>query len=76
MFDTFDGKHHVNDQFLLLINQPTIGIDFIAKTFYVEEKTIRLNIWDTAGQERFRSLLSNYLRDCKVAVIVYDVTGM
>ena len=56
--------------------QPTVGIDFISKTFYVEDKTIRLNIWDTAGQERFRSLLSNYLRDCKVAVIVYDVTGI
>lgn len=31
MFDTFDGKEH-----------PTVGIDFISKTLYSEDKTIRL----------------------------------
>ena len=31
MIDTFDGKDH-----------PTVGIDFISKTLYFEDRTIRL----------------------------------
>eukprot|EP00826_Nyctotherus_ovalis_P020111 TRINITY_DN1628_c0_g1_i9.p1 TRINITY_DN1628_c0_g1~~TRINITY_DN1628_c0_g1_i9.p1 ORF type:complete len:158 (-),score=42.75 TRINITY_DN1628_c0_g1_i9:107-580(-) len=34
-----------------------------------------MQLWDTAGQERFKNLIPNYLRDCQVAVIVYDITN-
>jgi len=34
----------------------------------------RLQLWDTAGKDRFRSMIPQYLKDCTVAVIVYDVT--
>ncbi|KAI3630876.1 hypothetical protein MIR68_012311 [Amoeboaphelidium protococcarum] len=64
MYDTFDNAY-----------QATIGIDFLSKTMYLEDKTIRLQLWDTAGQERFRSLIPSYIRDSSVAVIVYDLTN-
>lgn len=63
MYGTFDHTH-----------QPTIGIDFLSKTMYLDDQTIRLQLWDTAGQERFRSLIPNYIRDCSAAVIIFDVT--
>ncbi|GFQ03271.1 RAS-related protein rabh1b [Phtheirospermum japonicum] len=40
---------------------------------YLEDRTVRLRLWNTAGQERFRSLITSYIRDSSVAVIVYDV---
>ncbi|RYR17549.1 hypothetical protein Ahy_B03g062260 isoform A [Arachis hypogaea] len=55
--------------------QATIGIDFLSKTMYLEDRTVRLQLWDTAGQERFRSLIPSYIRDSSVAVIVYDVAN-
>ncbi|ODQ56071.1 ras-domain-containing protein [Saitoella complicata NRRL Y-17804] len=55
--------------------QATIGIDFLSKTMYLEDRTVRLQLWDTAGQERFRSLIPSYIRDSSVAVVVYDVTN-
>lgn len=64
MYDTFDNTY-----------QATIGIDFLSKTMYLEDRTIRLQLWDTAGQERFRSLIPSYIRDSSVAVVVYDVTN-
>jgi len=64
MYDTFDSTY-----------QATIGIDFITKTMYLEDRTIRLQLWDTAGQERFRSLLPSYIRDSTVAVVVYDIAN-
>ncbi|KAK0419961.1 hypothetical protein QR680_014428 [Steinernema hermaphroditum] len=64
MYDTFDSTY-----------QATIGIDFLSKTMYLEDRTVRLQLWDTAGQERFRSLIPSYIRDSTVAVIVYDVTN-
>ena len=64
MYDKFDTAY-----------QATIGIDFISKTMYLEDRTVRLQLWHTAGQERFRSLIPSYIRDSSVAVVVYDVTN-
>ena len=58
-----------------LCTQATIGIDFLSKTMYLEDRTLRLQLWDTAGQERFRSLIPSYIRDSSVAVVVYDITS-
>uniref|UniRef100_A0A8C0BQV5 Ras-related protein Rab-6B n=3 Tax=Neoaves TaxID=3078114 RepID=A0A8C0BQV5_9AVES len=65
MYDSFDNTY-----------QATIGIDFLSKTMYLEDRTIRLQLWDTAGQERFRSLIPSYIRDSAVAVIVFDITNL
>src|ERR1700748_2659575 len=64
MYDSFDSTY-----------QATIGIDFLSKTMYLEDRTVRLQLWDTAGQERFRSLIPSYIRDSSVAIIVYDITN-
>ena len=58
-----------------VVEQATIGIDFLSKTMYLEDRTVRLQLWDTAGQERFRSLIPSYIRDSSVAVVVYDITS-
>jgi Ras-related protein Rab-6A len=63
MYDSFDAQY-----------KATIGIDFMSKTMYLPDRTIRLQLWDTAGQERFRSLIPSYIRDSNVAVVVYDIT--
>jgi Ras-related protein Rab-6A len=63
MYDKFDNSY-----------QATIGIDFLSKTMYLEDRTVRLQLWDTAGQERFRALIPSYIRDSSVAVVVYDVS--
>lgn len=64
MYDTFDSTY-----------QATIGIDFLSKTMYLDDRTVRLQLWDTAGQERFRSLIPSYIRDSSVAVVTYDVAN-
>ena len=53
----------------------TTGIDFLSKTIHLDTRTIRLQLWDTAGQERFKSLIPNYIRDCDIAVVMYDITN-
>lgn len=64
MYDKFDEVY-----------KATIGIDFLSKTMYLEDCTIRLQLWDTAGQERFRSLIPSYIRDSSIVVLVYDVAN-
>jgi Ras-related protein Rab-6A len=61
---------------LKFIKKPTIGIDFLSTTISFPERTVRLQIWDTAGQERFRSLIPSYIRDCAIAFVLYDISGM
>ncbi|CAE6412422.1 unnamed protein product [Rhizoctonia solani] len=53
MYDTFDNTY-----------QATIGIDFLSKTMYLDDRT-----------ERFRSLIPSYIRDSSVAIVVYDITN-
>ena len=54
MYGTFDAAY-----------SSTIGIDFLSKTMYLEDRTIRLQLWDTAGQESmflfYFSNVSSYL---------------
>jgi GTPase SAR1 family protein len=64
MNDTFESSYSA-----------TVGIDFLSKTMYLEDRIVRLQLWDTAGQERFRSLIPSYIRDCAVAIIAYDISS-
>lgn len=63
MYDSVSNDH-----------EPTVGIDFFAKTLHLEGRDIRMQIWDTAGQEKFHSLIPSYIRDSTVAVFVFDIT--
>lgn len=54
--------------------QSTLQANFLSKTVNQEGNSVKLNIWDTAGQEKFRSIASNYYRQAKGALIVYDIT--
>ena len=53
---------------------PTVGIDFLTKNVFLEDKTIRLIMWDTAGQERFKSLIPSYLKNANCIILTYDIT--
>ena len=63
MYDSFDKNY-----------QATIGIDFLSKTMYLEDRTVRLQLWDTAGQERFRSLIPSYIRSLITTKFNYQYT--
>jgi len=62
--ETYDGKQ-----------KATVGIDFLTKTIYVDDKMVRMQIWDTAGQEKFHCLIPQYIQDSSVAVVTYDITS-
>jgi|ERR1700722_13107042 len=55
MYDTFDNTY-----------QATIGIDFLSKTMYLEDRTVRLQLWDTAGQVNARSPIKDQHADIYV----------
>ncbi|KAH9705336.1 putative purine permease 11 [Citrus sinensis] len=79
MYDKFDNTYQCLQigevGYERTVMEATIGIDFLSKTMYLEDRTVRLQLWDTAGQERFRSLIPSYIRDSSVAVVVYDVAS-
>ena len=56
MYDTFDNTYvHSSISlfvylFVIISYQATIGIDFLSKTMYLDDRTVRLQLWDTAGQ--------------------------
>ena len=56
-------------------SNPTIGINFQTKKFYMSSKLIKLVVWDTAGQERFRFLTPHQIKNADAVVIAYDITS-
>lgn len=77
--DAGSGKTSIIKNFIYGTFSPeqdsTVGIDFLSKTLYLDDRTIRLQIWDSAGQERFRSLIPSYIRDSSIAIVCYDITS-
>lgn len=60
MYDTFDTTY-----------QATIGIDFLSKTMYLDDRTVRLQLWDTAGQERFRLSFPSLVLFCSFVLFFF-----
>ena len=71
------GKTSIINRFMygdfLPDNAATTGIDFFTKTINQGNLQILLQMWDTAGQEKFQSLIPSYIRDTKIAILVYSV---
>lgn len=65
---TLVGKDFVNKTL------PTVGIDFVRRTFEVDGALVKLNVWDTAGQQRFHSVTRKHYRGVQGIVLVYDIT--
>ncbi|XP_076081990.1 ras-related protein Rab-8A-like [Mytilus galloprovincialis] len=65
---TLTGKDFVNKTL------PTVGIDFVRRTFEVDGAVVKLNVWDTAGQQRFHSVTRKHYRGVQGIVLVYDIT--
>jgi len=50
----------------------TIGVDFFIKYSLINEKIFKLQFWDTAGQEKFNSIITNYFRNAKFVILMFD----
>jgi Ras-related protein Rab-6A len=56
-------------------HQPTVGVDFFAKTIKKPMGPVRFQIWDTAGQEKFHSMITSYIRNTTIVILVFDITS-
>jgi GTPase SAR1 family protein len=50
--------------------EKTIGINYFTKTNTVNDGPAVLHIWDTAGQERFDSLITSFISETQIAILV------
>ena len=77
--DTGVGKSSITSRYVFdkfdYNQQSTLGAAYMEKICrYQEGKNLKLQIWDTAGQQKYLAIAKLYYRDCRVAVLVYDVT--
>ena len=53
----------------------TIGFDFFSFFVKIDKKVLKLQIWDTCGQEIYQSLITNFYRNCSLALMVYAINN-
>jgi len=53
----------------------TLGAVYLEKNITIKNKKIKLEFWDTAGQERYKAIARIYYKDCRAAVVLYDVSS-
>ncbi len=51
----------------------TVGRDKATKDLEINGKTIKLEIWDTPGQEKFNQVNKIFMKNTKIAIIVYSI---
>ena len=54
---------------------PTISADKSIKDLIIEKQPLTLEIWDTAGQEIYRNVNKIFMKNAKIALLVYDITS-
>ncbi len=55
--------------------QTTVGFEFLTFNLSINNSVVKLQIWDTCGQEVYRSLITNFYRNCSLAIIVYAINN-
>ena len=53
----------------------TVGVEFISKSYKINNHIFKIELWDTAGQERYKSITAVYYKGAKGALLVYDTTS-
>jgi len=55
-------------------SKATVGVEFLSKSYKINDHIFKIEIWDTAGQERYKSITAAYYKGAKGALVVYDTT--
>ena len=55
------------------ISKSTSNASFISKIKIVNNQKYEIKLWDTAGQEKYRSLTKIFIKDAKIALLVYAI---
>ena len=55
------------------ISKSTSTASFIPKIKQFNNKLYEIRLWDTAGQEKYRSLTKIFIKDAKIALLVYAI---
>ena len=53
---------------------PTIASDKVIKQYEINNKKLTLELWDTVGQEKYRSVNKIFMKNSKIALIIYSIT--
>ena len=76
--DSGVGKTNITTRFVddkfMAESRTTIGIDFKASTFNVNNEEVKAQIWDTGGQERYKCITRSYYQNTSGVIIVFDLT--
>ena len=55
------------------ISKSTSNASFISKIKVVNNQKYEIKLWDTAGQEKYRSLTKIFIKEAKIALLVYAI---
>lgn len=64
----------IKNKFLSSYNA-TVGFDFFSFYAKINSTVLKLQVWDTCGQEIYHSLVSNFYRNCSLAIMVYAINN-
>ena len=54
----------------------TLNASYVIISKIINGITFELKIWDTAGQEKYKSLTKLFLKEAKIAILVYSIDNI
>lgn len=64
-----------NNRYLHLYN-PTVGVDYFAKTIRLNNNMMKYQIWDTTGQKKFAPILQSYYKNVAGLIFIFDLNNV
>lgn len=55
---------------------PTLGVDCLQKSVFIDDTEVHLFLYDTAGQERFADMAASYYRVGEVCLLCFDMSNL
>ena len=58
------------------IYDPTVGVDYFAKTIRLNNNIMKYQIWDTTGQKKFAPILQSYYTNVAGVIFIFDLNNL
>ena len=78
--DSYSGKstffNYVEKDFFKEYYQETIGVEFLSKSYIVDNNLLKFYFWDLAGNSKFESITSSYFNNISIFLLFFDLNNI
>ena len=78
--DSYSGKstflNYVDKGFFKECYHKTLGVEFVSKSYIIENNVLKFYFWDLAGSDKFKTITSSYFNNTSIFLLFFDLNNI